>query len=135
MQRDPLFCDPLVSESSGRGRAAGHNLVPPLHMVPHFLVEGGSEVISSSYFPLAVCTLRRQSAFKISAIWRLRCWRSPWLRVGYWRINNFVLTSLHVSTNIHGFFFYPYALGLGIVLRRYTKSQSFFVTVVGLQRG
>ena len=41
MQRDPLYRDPLVSESSGRGRVAGHDFVPPLHMVPCLLVEGG----------------------------------------------------------------------------------------------
>ena len=41
MQHDPLCCDPLDSESSGRKCEAGHDLVPPLHLVPCFLVEGG----------------------------------------------------------------------------------------------
>ena len=33
MQRDPLFRDPHDSESSRQQRAAGHDLVTPLHMV------------------------------------------------------------------------------------------------------
>ena len=41
MQCDPIYRDPLDIESSGRRRMDGHDLVPPLHLVPCFLVEGG----------------------------------------------------------------------------------------------
>ena len=41
MQCDPIYRDPLDIESSGRRRMDGHDLVPPLHLVPFFLVKCG----------------------------------------------------------------------------------------------
>ena len=41
MQHDPLCCDPLNIELRGRQLTAGRDLVPPLHLVPCFLVNCG----------------------------------------------------------------------------------------------
>ena len=114
MQCDLLCHDPLDIESSGQRHTAGHDLLPPLHLVPCFLVEGGgAEIRRSSIFPPAVSTHHLWSAFKLALIWRLRHCRRPWLRAG--SMETLVSKILHVSAKIHMFLLASCALILDIV--------------------
>ena len=41
IHHDPVCHDPLSGKLGRRRQAVGHSLVPPLHLVPGLLVEGG----------------------------------------------------------------------------------------------
>ena len=96
---------------------------------------GGSDVRRASILTPAFSTCRRQSDFKLSEIWRLGHWMSPWSRAVSRRAETLVLTRLYVSAKMHMFFLAFRTLGLVISQRRSAKIPSSLAGVVMGKRG
>ena len=132
-KRNLLLHDPLQVYLIGWRPAVGCGLVPPLHMVTCFLMEGGSKSRSASILPPDASACRCRSAFKLGFILWIRRRISPWSRTGYRRVDTFVSMRLHVSAKIHVFLLASRALGFGVARRRAAKSLSSLVGVDGYE--
>ena len=132
IQVDSLRCDLLEVKPSGRRRAVERSLIPPLHPVPGFLVDGGSTPSRLSISPPASSVLCIRSPFSIVLITRTRCRRRVWIHARSLRVDNLFSMSLHMHSKIQSFFLSSRDFGFGVALRRTTKSPS---SIIGLIRG
>ena len=99
-----LRCDFLKGYPSGRRSTVYHSPIPPLQLVPSFLVERGSNpsiVSTSAPASSALCLL---SPFKLAPIAQTNLRIRDWSLAGYRRAETLSLTSLHVASGIHTFY-------------------------------
>ena len=124
-----------MGSPSGRRRAVDHSLVPPLHPVPGFPVEGGCTP-SSRYISSPASSVRRLLyPLSIALITRPRHRIRDWSLAGTQRAETLLSESLHVYSKIQEFFLDPRDFGLGMALYRAAKSPSYLVGVVRVRRG
>ena len=132
-----ISCYVIEGNPRGQRRAVEHILITPLNLVPVLLVEGGggsAPSIRSISLP-ASSVHRYLYPLRLALIARPSHWMWSWSLAGSRSADNILLKILHVSSNIHAFFLASRALGLGMALRRATKSLSSIVGIVGGRRG
>ena len=122
MQHDALRRNPLEYYSIIWLLMFVCGFVPPLHMLPCFLVGGGgSKSRSASISPPASHVLRFRYVLNLVLILKLRRWMSDCSRAGYWCAETLVSMRLHVAAKIQVFFRDSHAFGFIIALRKAGK--------------
>ena len=120
---------------AGVGARSDAALYHPFIWCHDYLCMWGSKSSSASISSPASSFLRCWSAFRLAFIMRLSHQMNAWSRAGYRSAETLVLTSLHMSTDIHAFFCASRVFCFGIARQRAATSLSTLVGVVGCQRG